>query len=223
MKKIKKTNKFYFISKKVLNLIKTTFNNDLISLILCGSAGRGNFIENWSDLDYCCIIKHTDITKISHVFSQLKNFKIKIGISFFTSKEWENRWITRHNLVMLYEIHQGFHYLIYNKKNFKIPDFDCDEIFNCKQEYLIVLQLFKKNFQVYNFRKLFKTMILLKKQLLYFKKIIEWDYDIIDNKIRELYNFTEPNSFNLVQTNKFDDLKLYAINFAKFLDNINLN
>lgn len=220
MKDIKENKKFYTISTNVLSSIINEFGEDLICLILCGSAGRGKFIENWSDLDYCCIVNKININKIDNIFKNLSNSDIKIGISFFNKYDWEKGFVTRHAYKTILEIHDGFHFLVYQKGDIIIPTLSINGLLNCKQDFFIAYQNFKRNALKYDYRKLFKSMMLLKKYMLYFHNIIEDDYNLIDEMIYKIYKFDGGHSSRFIFEQNWQTLFNYANKFSNFLDKV---
>lgn len=89
--------------KVIVQLAINCFKENLYCIILGGSAGKNNVIVGCSDLDIYILLNKYDITKISFYSNMVEKFKIHIGLTIYSKKEFENGWIDDKTKIMIYE------------------------------------------------------------------------------------------------------------------------
>lgn len=87
---------------KVIDKAFELLGDNLLSITLGGSGGRGQIVEGWSDIDLYFIINEYDMDKISELY-QFKEGEIHVGLTFYTLQEVLNNNINSKTKLMIYE------------------------------------------------------------------------------------------------------------------------
>lgn len=171
--------------EKLINVIDKAFEllgNNLLSITLGGSGGRGQIVEGWSDIDLYFVIKKYDMEKISELY-QFKEGEIHVGLTFYTLKEVLAGNINSKTKVMIYEKNKyNYNPTIYGKDYFPdvtytdIKENDIKQLPNLLSEYkkLITELVIEKNTPR---RHHIKRMIILIKSILNYHNIFSFGYD----------------------------------------------
>lgn len=112
---------------EILQVAKNAFGDNLSLLTLSGSAGKGRFVEGWSDLDVYVILKDYNIDQ-AREFKKLLPKDIHIGTTFYTGKETHTGKLNNRSKVMFYEIGKGKNTILYKDENYIIPEININEI-----------------------------------------------------------------------------------------------
>jgi len=83
MQTLKIPDKYKNILAQITESLKSAYNQELVSIILYGSAASGEFIDNRSNLDLLVILKDTDPDRLSSSAAIFQKHKI-INCLFFT-------------------------------------------------------------------------------------------------------------------------------------------
>ena len=111
----------------IIESAKQSFGDNLSLLTLAGSAGKGKFVENWSDLDVYIVLKNFKISQVKKLNSLLPK-DIHIGSTIYTEKEIETGKINNRSKVMFYELNQGKNVILFKDPNSKLPTININEI-----------------------------------------------------------------------------------------------
>ncbi len=112
---------------ELLLAAKNAFGENLSLLTLSGSAGKGKFVENWSDLDVYVVLKKYDVNQATNFKSELPK-DIHVGTTLYTEKELRIGKINNRSKVMFYEMEHGKNTLLYKDENFTLPKINIKEI-----------------------------------------------------------------------------------------------
>ena len=207
----------------VINIAIKIFNDNLINLTLGGSAGKGNVIDNWSDLDLYIILYSYDIEQVKYFMKNISSFEIHIGTTFYTIHEIKNNLIDGKTKSMLYE-----------KQNFNVnPILYGSDIFNLIS-YNIVQENDINNFPniLHDFRRRFielcngkdldkiyiKKMTVLIKCYLSYYNIFSYGYKETIEKLYKVLDLTSSFDFDIIYViHNMNKSKNIVILFSKFL------
>lgn len=121
---------------EILESAKQSFGNNLKSICIAGSAGKGNFIKGWSDIDVYVIVEHFDGEQFSKFSDKMMKENVHLGITCYTQKEIETDNISNRARMMFYELNQGKYNVLYKDDNFTVPKYSLKQIQNNdKNEY----------------------------------------------------------------------------------------
>lgn len=199
--------------KKQLELIlekaQNIFDDNLISIILGGSGGKGNIIENWSDLDIYIIFKEYTKEQIINFLQSVKKDEIHVGTTYYTENEFKNGIIDLKTKVMLYE-----------KQNYNLNptlygedielNIDLEDIkFNDKINFPNILHEFRRlyiNLSMSEENEVEKSYI--KKMLVLMKTILrsrysEFSYGYLQT-LNIFYKIMEKEGYSLMNSSRFD-------------------
>lgn len=198
--------------KNVINNAILIFKDNLINVTLGGSGGKGNIIEDWSDLDVYIVLNKYNTTQVSQFMRLVNNSIIHTGTTFYTLAEIENDVIDMKTKVMLFE-RQSFDVnpTLYGIDIFKEVQYD--EIkSNDKANFPNVLHDVRRRYiELCNSKKLDKTYI---KKLLVLVKCILRSYDTFtygyDYTFKCLFQLLNDQNIDLTNIKDFDIL--YVIN-----------
>lgn len=230
---LKKLNKDYPIKyieliNRVVNSMISIFDDNLITIVLGGSGGKGNIIEGWSDIDLYVILKTYDVYAISDITKYISKEKIHIGITYYLYGEVVNNIIDGKTKIMLYE-----------KQVYKVNPtlYGSDTIFN-KISYREVKQNDKNSFPavLHDIRRKYmnlytnkdekiektyiKKLLVLVKCILNYYDIFSYGYDKTFTKFKLLCDLkygelTSINNFNIMKViNNINSSKEYVLKFS---------
>lgn len=91
------------IIESVVLYAQDIFQEDLVSMILGGSCGKGMPIIGWSDIDLYVILNSYQSEKVRSFFDKTEKEEIHIGLTFYTTLEVEKNLIDNKTKIMLYE------------------------------------------------------------------------------------------------------------------------
>ena len=91
------------IIESVVLYAQDIFQEDLVSMILGGSCGKGMPIVGWSDIDLYVILNSYQSEKVRSFFDKTEKEEIHIGLTFYTTLEVEKNLIDNKTKIMLYE------------------------------------------------------------------------------------------------------------------------
>ena len=111
----------------IIDIAKQAYGDNLLMLVLAGSAGKGKFIENWSDLDVYVVLKER-CTEQDKEFESLLPNDIHVGYTPCTKKEIQKGRINQRTKAMFYELNQGKNLILYKDSNYNPPTISVDEI-----------------------------------------------------------------------------------------------
>lgn len=193
----------------ILECAKNIFDDNLINIILGGSGGKGNIIENWSDLDIYIIFKEYNKEQIINFLQSVKKEEIHVGTTYYTENEFKNGIIDLKTKVMLYE-----------KQNYNVNptlygedielNIDLEDIkFNDKINFPNILHEFRRlyiNLSMSKENKVEKSYI--KKMLVLMKTILrskysEFSYGYLQT-LNLLYETMEKEGYALNNNSHFD-------------------
>ena len=199
--------------KKKLELILETaqniFDDNLINIILGGSGGKGNIIENWSDLDIYIIFKEYNKEQIINFLQSIKKDEIHVGITYYTENEFKNGIIDLKTKVMLYEKQNyNLNPTLYGEDIELNIDLE-DIIFNDKINFPNILHEFRRlyiNLSISEENKVEKSYI--KKMLVLMKTILrsyysEFSYGYLQT-LNLFYETMEKEGYLLIDNSHFD-------------------
>ncbi|MBQ4558596.1 MAG: hypothetical protein IJA61_04410 [Clostridia bacterium] len=172
---------------KIINFCKEKFNNDLLFIILGGSAGKNAYIDGWSDIDYYIITKSNQLSTIRTTKEFFKDYPVHIGLTFLSLEELNKGLLIPRCMVTFYEIKNGLNKLIYSSSDFNLSNLKNINVFdNVKYEISNVI-FGIKNSKYTEFRPLFKQLVLLKKLYLRMKGYVKYGYKEIDECIKQVF------------------------------------
>lgn len=153
----------------VLTSARKNLTDSLISIILGGSAGKNQIVENWSDLDFYIFIEDYEIKKISKFYDEICDFSIHTGVTFYTLQEIQKKIIDNKTKVMFYEkTHYKFNPTIYGKdiiyeiKYHEIESNDTRNIANILHELRRMQLLLETNRTIIEKKYIKKMLVLMK-------------------------------------------------------------
>lgn len=184
---------FYY---KVKNILK----EELELFVLTGSCGIEKVNVYWSDIDVLIVINYYKFIKIKKIFKILEKYEIKLGVTIYSKKEFENCYLdgkTKYNLFLL---KKGILKINYKSKNINIPnitlknlkDNDKKTLYESVHKVKRILSLYKEEDK----KALIKNLNLILKIKLLQKNIIALGYKEIFLKFSEIYNF---DSYEIVK------------------------
>lgn len=91
------------IIENVVLYAQDIFQDDLVSMILGGSCGKGMPIVGWSDIDLYVILNSYRTEKVRSFFDKTEKEDIHIGLTFYTTMEVAKNLIDNKTKIMLYE------------------------------------------------------------------------------------------------------------------------
>lgn len=176
-----------------------SLSDSLISVILGGSAGKNQIVENWSDIDLYIIIRDYEIKKISDFYNEICDSNIHIGVTFYTLQEIQKKIIDNKTKVMFYEKNQfKFNPTIYGENIIYEVDYseiklsDSRNIANVLHELRrmhILLEVNKTSVD----KKYIKKMLVLMKCFLNSYGIFSYGYEKVFNDFKKLIHSGEFN------------------------------
>lgn len=89
--------------KAACQLAVNVFKKNLISIILGGSGGKNEIVDQCSDLDFYIILNNYAIKEIVSFTKKCDRFRIHIGITAYSQEELRLGWIDGKTKVMFYE------------------------------------------------------------------------------------------------------------------------
>ena len=87
--------------------VKSTIGDDLSFFMVCGSAGRGHFINGWSDIDVLIVCDSYNSRRMSFISDYLETANIKIGTTIYSSQEIHCLTTDAKTFYSLYLLQQG--------------------------------------------------------------------------------------------------------------------
>ena len=132
--------------KEALNYVieesKKIYKENILSIFLAGSGGKGNIIENWSDLDLYFITKDFVIESNAKLFSKVKDnkFNIHIGTTFYTLDMINKLNVDTKTLVAFYE-YKNLNCNLFVYKNLEIKDIKFEDIICSYKEINDLIQI----------------------------------------------------------------------------------
>lgn len=213
---------------KTIEKAKRIFEDNLVNITLCGSGGKGNIIEGWSDLDFYIILENYNKKQVTKFMKSLKNTKIHIGTTFYTIYEIRKNIIDSKTKIALYE-----------RQNYDVnPILYGEDIFNkisyetVKNNDLTVLPNI-----LHDFRRRFielkstskevdkpyiKKMLVLAKCILSHYDIFSYGYIATFRKLDELFIkkglIINNKYFDVIYViNNIKDSKKYVLNYSELI------
>ena len=214
----------------VSQLAKYIFGDNLINLTLGGSAGKGNVIEGWSDLDVYIVLENYNIEEVAKYMNLVSKLDVHIGTTFYTLDEVRMGAIDSKTKVMLYE-KEKYHVnpTIYGEKVYDSISYETIQR-NDVETFPNVLHDFRRRFielcndNNKNVDKTYiKKMLVLIKCLLSHYGIFSYGYAPTVEKLYEVmrtegYDLTPESSFDIMSSIKnIDDSKDDVIKFSTLL------
>lgn len=215
--------------KEALNYVieesKKIYKENLLSIFLAGSGGKGNIIEGWSDLDLYFITNDFDIEANSKLFSKVKDneFNIHIGTTFYTLDMITKLKVDSKTLVAFYEYKNlNCNSFIYNR--LEIKDIKFEDIICNNKEINDLIQIVGREIYIYkfnknNFKTLIKKMTLLVKVFL-IKKYNKFVYGY--NDVFNALNILENIDINIDIEKIIERKVISGIELKCFSDIINI-
>lgn len=206
---------------QVLFLAKMYFRNNLVNIILGGSAGKLNVIKDWSDLDFYIVLNDYNISQICDFRKEIDKCSLHIGTTFYTMSEVNGNCIDGKTKVMLYEQEKyNFNPILYGEKNYNPINYE-EIIENDLMRFPNILHEFRRlhtdctlDINLLN-KKYVKKLLVLIKCFLNLHKIFVYGYSLC---LQEFFDyFSNKNSEILTEIKKFDIIR--CIN--EFEDNKN--
>ena len=118
--KINISKEYKKVIEYVIKIAKEIYKDNLNSLFLAGSTGKGEMIDGWSDLDIYIITNKLDLESNKKFYElSLKEEKIHIGTTFYTIDNINNLFVDAKTIISIYE-YQNYNVnaFIYGKINF---------------------------------------------------------------------------------------------------------
>lgn len=104
---------------------KEHFGDNLKMLILAGSAGKGKFINGWSDIDMYYFFDKMDYQKLAEYSNKLSDFGVHVGPTYYTTKDLENLNVDARTVHVLLELEKGKDKILIND-GVEIPNVSID-------------------------------------------------------------------------------------------------
>ena len=95
------------VVNKVMQEAQEFFGDNLKLLILAGSAGKGKFLENWSDIDMYYFFDKMPYDTIQEYTEMLDGYGVHVGATYYTVKDLEEMKIDARTAHVLLEINKG--------------------------------------------------------------------------------------------------------------------
>ena len=113
----------------ILEHARECFGNNLQLLVLAGSAGKGRFVEGWSDIDVYFVLKEYDHNQATSFQKWIaENKDVHIGTTFLAEKDLKKDRINNRTKVMFYELSMGKNTILYQNPEFHIPQYNVKDI-----------------------------------------------------------------------------------------------
>ena len=201
---------------EINNMFLKELNTNLISIILGGSRGKNNEINNWSDYDLYLVLKEISLDDIIKIREINKNLEEKlnchVGITYYTEQEIKNKNIDDKTFVMLYEKNNfNCNPTLYgNLSNINISYYEILEI----DQYVFpqIVNEVKRNILLNDYKKIIKKVTLLIKIILRKNNIFCYGYE---NIFMEFYSLMEKKKIDFI--NKIDILECILTNDKKII------
>lgn len=210
--------KYIELINRVVNSMTSIFDDNLITIILGGSGGKGNIIDGWSDIDLYVILRTYDVYEISNITKLISKEKIHVGVTYYLRDEVINNIIDVKTKIMLYE-----------KQTYKVNPtlYGNDTIFN-KISYREVKQNDKNSFPVvlHDIRRRYMNLYIDKNEKLektYIKKLLVLIKCILNYYDIFSYGYDKTfTKFKLLCDLKYGELtNIYDFNIMKVINNVN--
>lgn len=172
--------------------IKSIFKNNLVAIILTGSAGKDEFVDDWSDLDFLIISNSAVIEECVQIEELASRHPIHIGLTYLTLAELKTFKAPLRVLVSMYECNNGLNKILYSTIENLIPQVDIKLLTeNNRYEMFLTMQKLRRNTQSQNLKKLFKNLVLLKKLLVRNKGHVVHRFAEIDELFYKYYDLKD--------------------------------
>lgn len=193
-----------------LSFARSTFRDNLCSVTLGGSGGKGNIIEGWSDLDLYLVLRKYNQNEVSEFVKNISKLDIHIGTTFYTISEVNYGLIDFKTKVMCYE-KQNYRVnpTVYGKDLFEKVSYD-----EIKQNDLInlpnILHDFRRRYiNLKNNKNENVTKSYVKKMLVLIKCILN-SYETFSygyyNSVENLKTIVRVGGYDLTPIKQFDIL-----------------
>lgn len=173
------------VISNVIKDAKKIYKENLEALFLAGSTGKGNCIEDWSDIDLYIITKKFDLKQNVKFYKKAKGYHIHVGTTFYTVDMISRLEVDQKTKVAFYEYkNYSVNGFIYGDIN--IPNIEFKDLIDSEKSLNDLIQTVLR--ELYNYqidKKNIKTLI--KKTTLLIKVYLETK--------RHLSIFNYPNVF----------------------------
>lgn len=178
------------VSKAIADDAKMFFGDNLKLIILAGSAGKGKFIDGWSDIDMYYFFEKMPYDIIQNYTVRLNGYGVHIGVTYYTVEELEKLKIDARTAHVILERNKGKNKEMFNSgvdipqisfsKTKSLDEGDIPEALNILKRELFNLnsnlnkdnsrdkkkEVIEDDYRPYNTPKIIKTLSLLLKLLL---------------------------------------------------------
>lgn len=91
------------------------FGDNLKMLVLAGSAGKGKFMDGWSDIDMYYFFDKLDYDKLSQYSEMLGKYGVHVGPTYYTTRDLANVTLDARTVHVLLELERGKDKVLINK------------------------------------------------------------------------------------------------------------
>lgn len=95
------------VVSRVMQEAQSFFGDNLKLLVLAGSAGKGKFLENWSDVDMYYFFDKMPYDDIQEYTEMLDGYGVHIGATYYTVKDLAEMKIDARTAHVLLELNKG--------------------------------------------------------------------------------------------------------------------
>lgn len=210
-----------YINNEILKFTKKCFGSNLLFFALVGSAGKDNYIDGWSDLDFFVVVKSYDGQKFGEVLDYSVGFDCHVGLTIFTEKECVNVMGSQRVLKILYELNCGKNKILFKEQSFNLPVIDKNKLFQNNQREIFSLLNKLKNTNKNKTREIFKIVCTLQKELLLTRRKIVYYYTDIDTEFQKTFDYAGESLSQILSSrndaNFTNIIENYRRDFIKFL------
>ena len=214
--------------------LKERLGNKLEMIYVIGSSATKDVIINWSDIDLIIVIEKYNIEDIKFIKKIVNSYKIKIGTTIYSKKEFERKNIDAKTYYYLYLYENGILDIRYLNKNLKIPKITFEE---CSQVTKMILfndlhnlkrMLIYKKLKKDQIKTLYKKIYVVMKSVLIingeFPKNYKETFNMFSSKFD--YEYFDYLKFidDFINDNISEEtIKIYAYNLIVYVSNMIFN
>lgn len=221
---------YFLLLEEAIDKAIDLFGNNLLSITIGGSGGKGHIHIGWSDLDLFFILKEFEVEKIAKYNNLFNNEKIRLESTFYTLREVEKQMLNARTKIMVYEKNKyDLNPTVYGENYFSPVNYETirhNDVSNLPS----ILQIYKdivydlKNDKIELNIIHIKKMLILLKCLLNRHNIFSFGYEEVLIKYSKLcseFNFEGQNGFKIIKIiDDFENIKLYKEEIISFSEDL---
>lgn len=221
-------NAYSEIINDYIDKLKNSLKEQLEMIFIIGSSASDIVINNWSDIDCILVLKELNKNSLKVITKLSNNYKIKIGNTLYSKKEFEDGLVDGKTLYYLLLNQKDLVNIQYKLENLTIPFVNLEILKNVTKTILLndihdcKRHLIYKELNDSQIKRLFKKIYVIMKSILIINDEFPKNYNETFNLFSKKYNFEYfdyVEFINAFQKNNVDIsyLKNYALNLINFI------